>query len=156
MCLGVCLSFSYRIVHSKWILLIRSNKMRSSRIRYQAMPLSRFTNLCYYFITKKNTTNASTTLLALTVAIFDMDTNKKSLHLYGRAVFLYCWNSVHMCIPDSWLGKKTISSWSRRTLAAVPSFYVSDDEYSNELRIIIIFFSLTHFDRVGQRTVLTK
>lgn len=53
-------------------MLIRTNKTRSSSIKYRAMPLSRSSNLCYYFIIKKNNEHINNITNVYHVAVFDM------------------------------------------------------------------------------------
>lgn len=111
----------------------------------QAMPLSRFANLCYYFIIKY-TTNASTILLWRLHSRCFLYVANESREKMSTAVFFFAAEKVSTCASPMLDWVKNDFIMITMNIDSCPFYFIytfivrSSDEYSNELRIIIIFF----------------
>lgn len=90
------------------MLLIRSNKTSSSRIRMSGdavVSFHQFVLLLYHKIYNERINNIT---VAFTLPLFSICYEwERKKNVYGCFFpFFCCGKSVHMCIADSWLGKK--------------------------------------------------
>lgn len=138
-------SLSYRIIHSKWMLLIRSNKTSSSRIRMSGdavVSFHQFVLLLYHKIYNERINNIT---VAFTQSLFSICGEwVEGKNVYG--CFFSAAEKVSTCASPMLDWVKNDFIMITMNIDSCPFYFIytfivrSSDEYSNELRIIIIFF----------------